>query len=206
MLEHTAKPAVFRETSWHRDSSSQGHVQTITKRSPYTYRVKEKPFRLFSDLNFFSSISFFYSFCPCASIGEILYFWQGSRAGWAAGALRSLASVCVSSAWAERGERQSYVVTKRFKGCRDFSSALSRCLFVAGCLRNVLQPGALATAEIWEVPEFSLPLSFYTPPPRRLSHPHRNTPSPPVHSLSHSFSPHPFLLCWQIRSPPPFFR
>lgn len=53
---------------------------------------------------------------------------------------------------------------------------------------------------------FSLPLSFYTPPPRRLSHPHRNTPSPPVHSLSHSFSPHPFLLCWQIRSPPPFFR
>lgn len=27
-----------------------------------------------------------------------------------------------------------------------------------------------------------------------------------VHSLSHSFSPHPFLLCWQIRSPPPFFR
>lgn len=153
----------------------------------------------------FLFLSFFNSFCPCASIGEILYFWQGSRAGWAAGALRSLASVCVSSAWAER---RWEAVLCGHEDLKDVATSPPHCPAVAGCLRNVLQPGALATAEIWEVPEFSLPLSFYTPPPppRRLSHPHRNTPSPPVLSLSHSFSPHPFLLCWQIRSPPPFFR
>lgn len=205
MLEHTAKPAVFRETSWHRDSSSQGHVQTITKRSPYTYRVKEKPFHLFSDLNFFSSISCFYSFCPCASIGEILYFWQGSRAGWAAGVLRSLASVCVSSAWAER---RWEAVLCGHEDLKDVATSPPHC------------PAAFSSLAAWgmcfnqepspqprsERCQSSLSLCHSTLLLLAVSHPHRNTPSPPVLSLSHSFSPHPFLLCWQIRSPPPFFR
>lgn len=100
MLEHTAKPAVFRETSWHHDSSSQGHVQTITKRSPYTYRVKEKPFRLFSDLNFFSSISFFLFFLSlCLNRGNplLLTGQQSWLSGWCVTQLsKCLCEQCVS--------------------------------------------------------------------------------------------------------------
>lgn len=100
MLEHTAKPAVFRETSWHRDSSSQGHVETITKRSPYTYRVKEKPFRLFSDLNFFSSISFFLFFLSlCLNRGNplLLTGQQSWLSGWCVTQLsKCLCEQCVS--------------------------------------------------------------------------------------------------------------